>query len=409
MKNPKWNANNGINPQGYTYGGAPVNKNPFWAEKEVGNIYINVDVDDTTGTPEADVERTIKEDGDVVFDIAFSGLKGKEGNIGPQGTPGTPGAPGAKGDPGEGVPAGGTAGQVLTKYSGADYETYWQDLPPIDFTANNDNTQTVLTNINHLTAQKNGNKIKIQADKIGGLNANVEFGAVPVGGSAGYILKKRTASDYDFEWGEESGGSSGSGFTSITIPKYESEDNMFGMQAIIDYMLANGYKEAYIDASGLFLNDYYGAPSRIYFYKQIFSNGSVTATLTDVTQDMVWYMNNTGSHALSGLIHVMMPSGVYRAASTFMEYIPTRNLGSVIGYYDIDPAFLCEIRLSDFNFIIGNFTQKYRIDLNANLAKEIGVYASISQLGISKGSLFIQSKFSICFGFTGASVTGFAK
>jgi len=34
---------------------------------------------------------------------------------------------GEKGDTGEGVPTGGTAGQVLTKDSGADFDTSWQD------------------------------------------------------------------------------------------------------------------------------------------------------------------------------------------------------------------------------------------------------------------------------------------
>ena len=33
-----------------------------------------------------------------------------------------------KGDPGEGVPTGGTAGQVLKKVSGDDYDTEWADL-----------------------------------------------------------------------------------------------------------------------------------------------------------------------------------------------------------------------------------------------------------------------------------------
>jgi hypothetical protein len=40
---------------------------------------------------------------------------------------GDTGAQGIQGDPGEGVPVGGTAGQVLTKDSGTDYDTSWQD------------------------------------------------------------------------------------------------------------------------------------------------------------------------------------------------------------------------------------------------------------------------------------------
>ena len=44
---------------------------------------------------------------------------------GPQGDPGAPGGSGPQGDPGVGVPAGGSAGQVLTKVDGSDYNTAW--------------------------------------------------------------------------------------------------------------------------------------------------------------------------------------------------------------------------------------------------------------------------------------------
>jgi len=40
----------------------------------------------------------------------------------------TTGGRGPQGDPGEGVPAGGTTGQVLVKASGADHDTVWDDV-----------------------------------------------------------------------------------------------------------------------------------------------------------------------------------------------------------------------------------------------------------------------------------------
>lgn len=46
---------------------------------------------------------------------------------GPKGIQGEKGADGDKGDPGEGVPAGGLAGQVLTKLDGVDFNTAWED------------------------------------------------------------------------------------------------------------------------------------------------------------------------------------------------------------------------------------------------------------------------------------------
>ena len=49
------------------------------------------------------------------------------GPQGPAGAPGADGADGADGTTGIGVPAGGTAGQVLTKTSATDYATTWAD------------------------------------------------------------------------------------------------------------------------------------------------------------------------------------------------------------------------------------------------------------------------------------------
>jgi len=61
-----------------------------------------------------------------------AGPKGDTGPSGPKGDTGPSGADGADGSDGadgEGVPAGGTTGQVLEKIDGADYNTRWVDLP----------------------------------------------------------------------------------------------------------------------------------------------------------------------------------------------------------------------------------------------------------------------------------------
>ena len=57
-----------------------------------------------------------------------AGQKGEQGDPGPQGTAGAKGDPGAQGPAGEGVPTGGTAGQVLTKVDGTNYNTQWSTL-----------------------------------------------------------------------------------------------------------------------------------------------------------------------------------------------------------------------------------------------------------------------------------------
>ncbi len=54
------------------------------------------------------------------------GIPGQDGAAGAQGQPGQDGSPGLTGADGEGVPAGGTTGQVLTKDSNTNYDTSWQ-------------------------------------------------------------------------------------------------------------------------------------------------------------------------------------------------------------------------------------------------------------------------------------------
>ena len=62
------------------------------------------------------------------------GQQGIQGNPGVQGPPGPPGAPGgasgATGPAGQGVPTGGTSGQVLSKVDSTDYNTEWTTLSP---------------------------------------------------------------------------------------------------------------------------------------------------------------------------------------------------------------------------------------------------------------------------------------
>jgi len=55
------------------------------------------------------------------------GPKGDKGDTGTTGSTGPPGSTGSQGPAGPGVPAGGTATQVLTKVSGVDYATAWQN------------------------------------------------------------------------------------------------------------------------------------------------------------------------------------------------------------------------------------------------------------------------------------------
>lgn len=100
-----------ISPQGYLMGDDPKSQNPFWGEGEdsdVNKIYATASVDDGTGVPSVTTSKKISGH-DITFGFDFHNLKG------PQGTAG------------QGVPSGGTTGQVLTKKSGTDYDTEWKD------------------------------------------------------------------------------------------------------------------------------------------------------------------------------------------------------------------------------------------------------------------------------------------
>ena len=150
-----------ISPQGYLLGSDPKNKNPFWegGEHTDNTITATAEITGGTGTPSVSATKTTS-DKNINFDFNFKNLKGEKGDtgeqgrkgdtgeqgpigeqgpqgpegpagpIGPEGPQGPIGETGPKGDPGvagPGVPAGGTAGQVLTKKSGIDYDTEWKE------------------------------------------------------------------------------------------------------------------------------------------------------------------------------------------------------------------------------------------------------------------------------------------
>lgn len=58
-----------------------------------------------------------------------NGVPGEKGDTGDTGPQGAQGIQGPAGPAGQGLPSGGTAGQVLTKQSGSNYDTSWSDAP----------------------------------------------------------------------------------------------------------------------------------------------------------------------------------------------------------------------------------------------------------------------------------------
>ena len=60
---------------------------------------------------------------------------------------------GVDGDPGDGVPAGGTTGQVLTKTSGTDYDTVWTTLNPVVTVTGTTPTITALPGVRYVCSE----------------------------------------------------------------------------------------------------------------------------------------------------------------------------------------------------------------------------------------------------------------
>jgi hypothetical protein len=91
-------------------------------------ISATASVDDAVGIPNVVITRS-GTDAAPSYDFAFHNLKGTQGN------------------PGEGVPSGGTTGQVLAKQSGTDYDADWETLtvPSTAAEISFDNTGTGMT------------------------------------------------------------------------------------------------------------------------------------------------------------------------------------------------------------------------------------------------------------------------
>ncbi|MBO5318689.1 MAG: collagen-like protein [Ruminococcus sp.] len=175
-----------INPEGYKYGIDPTNSNPFWGEGGGGggdvNIIADATVDDSTGTPSVNVEKTYVDD-DTKFTFNFHNLKGEKGDTGATGPQGEAGPQGPKGDTGDTGAVGPQGPQGETGPQGATGPQGPQGL------------------------QGEAGPQGIQGETGATGPQGAPGVGVPTGGTTGQVLKKSSNADYDAEWADEEGGS----------------------------------------------------------------------------------------------------------------------------------------------------------------------------------------------------------
>lgn len=138
----------------------------------------------------------------VKGDTGDQGPQGETGQRGVQGDPGDRGADGTNGTDGvdgEGVPAGGAQGQVLTKASGANYDTIWVTPDYLsDYTVPLGGNQGQFLG---KTSATDGDFAWL--DLPAGSEGSPEL---PNGGNQGQVLTKASATSGDVIWADQTGG-----------------------------------------------------------------------------------------------------------------------------------------------------------------------------------------------------------
>lgn len=176
-----------ISPQGYKLGEEPTSKNPFWGQGEdsdVNRIYATASVDDGTGVPSVSTSKTVSGN-DITFGFDFHNLKGERGPQGPAGATGATGPAGPAGADGAPGATGATGPQG-------------PEGPKGD------------TGATGPAGPKGPQGLQGPEGPQGPAGPKGDPGpagpGVPMGGAAGQVLTKKSETDYDTEWVNQSGG-----------------------------------------------------------------------------------------------------------------------------------------------------------------------------------------------------------
>lgn len=115
---------------------------------------------------------------------------------------------GVAGPAGPGFAPGGTTGQVLAKASNTDYDTQWIDDPGTTITVTDTPTIDLGGNGSGLTPLSAALKIDPVVGNmlVAGVDGVSVAREIPPGGTAGQVLKKVNATDYNYGWADDAGG-----------------------------------------------------------------------------------------------------------------------------------------------------------------------------------------------------------
>ena len=121
-----------------------------------------------------------------------------------------------------GIPEGGTPGQVLTKQSDNNRDVSWQNPSVSDEQVTTAVNSYLEENpVSGMTAEQEQQLNQNTAD-VADLKSALEQKGLPAGGTTGQVLAKKTDNDYDVEWKDEK---TGTGLSAEAIDKLEEVGN----------------------------------------------------------------------------------------------------------------------------------------------------------------------------------------
>jgi len=202
-----------------------------------------------------------------------TGAQGPAGSTGATGAQGPTGPAGAPGAAGQGVPTGGSTGQVLAKASPGDYVTQWVTptqpiaTDPIWDAKGDLVAATGADAAARIPVGADGQILYVSSPQPTGLAWGNAPAGIPAGGPNGYVLTKVSAVDYSVGWVAPPATVAYAATTPLLIVGTTAETNLFDLQVAAGAMSTNKTIRTVVlgsfDCAGLSVANTYTL--RIYF------------------------------------------------------------------------------------------------------------------------------------------------